>query len=108
MWRSTAGVLGNVLACDEKPLQAAGNQEEKISPVMTCFQLAPREIPEKRTLHHSYWTVHGILMTIPALRFICQVSSSEEELDNVQIQKVRYSHQYQHIIHYQRQWMLWR
>lgn len=63
------------------------NQEEKISPVMTCFQLAPREIPEKKTLHHSYCTVLGILMTIPVLRFICQVSSSEEELDNVQIQK---------------------
>lgn len=45
-------------------------------------------------------------MTIPALRFICQVSSSEEELDNVQIQKVRYSYRYQHRIHYQRQWML--
>lgn len=59
------------------------NQEEKFSPVMTCFQLASREIPEKRTLHHSYWTVYRILMAIPTLEFLCQVSSSEEELDNV-------------------------
>lgn len=81
MWRRTAGVLGNFLACDEKPLQAAGKSRIKDLPCDDVFPTGSQRNSREENSPSQLLDCARDINEDPCA--ICQVSSSEEETDNV-------------------------